>query len=356
MKAVILVGGKATRLRPLTMNIPKAMVPVLNRPFMEYTINHLVRHDFADVIMALGHLSQPIVDYFADGKNFYSRIVYSLEESPRDTAGAVKQAETHLDDTFLVLNGDIFTDLDISAMLRFHREHKAKVTIALTPVADPTAYGLIETESDGRVKRFLEKPSIEEVTTNMINAGTYIIEPEVLRMVPPQGKFSFERALFPELVRSGDAIYGYPSDAYWIDIGTPAKYLELNWHLLSKIDNIPAKDYRLDKKINVDDSAFISGHVAIGKNTTIGKNVRITGPAVIGENCFISGYTDIEKSVIWKNTQVAPGVIINNSVVAGGCRLGKDCRIDTAVIGDNIIVEASAKVTAGTRIPALGEQ
>ena len=180
MKAVILVGGEATRLVPLTCNTPKAMVPVLNTPFLEHVIHHLSEHQVRDVILAQRHLSQPIKGYFGNGSQFGLRLGYTVEDAPLGTAGAVKNAEKYLDDAFLVLNGDIFTDLDISAMIGFHQERKAKATIALTPVDDPTSYGLIETNAQGRVTRFLEKPKWSEVTTNMINAGTYVLEPEVL--------------------------------------------------------------------------------------------------------------------------------------------------------------------------------
>lgn len=196
MKAVILVGGGATRLLPLTCHIPKAMVPVLNTPFLEYVISYLSRHQVKDIILAQGHLQQS-ESYFGDGSQFGVRLSYLKEDTPLGTAGAVKNAEAYLVESFLVLNGDIFTDLDIMAMINFHRERKARVTIALTPVSDPTSYGLIETDAQGRVTRFLEKPSWNQVTTNMINAGCYVLEPEVLAHIPVQVNFSFERDLFP---------------------------------------------------------------------------------------------------------------------------------------------------------------
>ena len=195
MKAVILVGGEATRLLPLTCNRPKAMVPVLNIPFLEHVIRYLSKHQIKDIILAQSHLSQPIKSYFGDGSQFGVKLSYTVEDAPLGTAGAVKNTERYLGETFLVLNGDIFTDLDITAMISFHLERRAKATIALTPVDDPTSYGLIETDAQERVMRFLEKPSWSQVTTNMINAGTYVLEPDVLTHIPPQTNFTFERDL-----------------------------------------------------------------------------------------------------------------------------------------------------------------
>lgn len=233
MKAVILVGGEATRLLPLTCNTPKAMVPVLNIPFLEHVIRYLSKHQIKDIILAQGYLAQPIEDYLGDGSQLGVKLNYVVEDTPLGTAGAVKNAERYLDETFLMLNGDIFTDLDITAMIDLHQERKAKATIALTPVDDPTSYGLIETDAEGRITRFLEKPKRSQVTTNTINAGTYTLEPEILAQMPPQTKISIEREVFPLLLEQGKPVYAYPSSAYWIDMGTPEKYFRLHRDLLS---------------------------------------------------------------------------------------------------------------------------
>ncbi|MBI3041033.1 MAG: nucleotidyltransferase family protein, partial [Chloroflexi bacterium] len=204
----------------MTVNIPKAIIPVLNTPFLEHVIRHLSRHRIKDIILAQGHLAQPIQGYLGDGRQFGVKLSYVVEDTPRGTAGAVKNAASYLDDTFLVLNGDVFTDLDITAMIDFHRERKAKATIALAVVDDPTAYGLIKTDAEGRVSRFLEKPGREEVLqrrTNMINAGTYILEPDVLALIPPQQEVSIERETFQQLLARGEAMYAYSSPAYWLD-------------------------------------------------------------------------------------------------------------------------------------------
>ncbi len=354
MKAVILVGGEATRLLPLTCNTPKAMVPVLNTPFLEYVIHYLSEHQVRDIILAQRNLSQPIKSYFGNGSQFGVRLSYTVEDAPLGTAGAVKNAEKYLDDTFLVLNGDIFTDLDIAAMIGFHQERKAKVTIALTPVDNPTSYGLIETSAQSRVTRFLEKPEWSEVTTNMINAGTYVIEPDILNHIPAQVNFSFERELFPLLLARGEAVYAYPSVAYWIDIGTPEKYLRLHRDLLSGESNqyVPAlpREIVIGGQSSIHPTAQIKGLVMIGGNCTIGRNVRLTGPVVIGSGCQILSEAVVEESIIWRNAQLGKRVSLRNSIVADNCRLNDDSIIEDSILGDNVTVVSGCRLEPGSKI------
>ena len=354
MKAVILVGGEATRLRPLTYNMPKAMVPVLNTPFLEHVIRHLSSHRIADIILAQDNRSQSIQSYFGDGSQFGVRLHYSIEDIPLGTAGAVKLAEKHLDGTFLVLNGDVFTDLDITAMLAFHRERKAKVTIALTPVDDPTSYGLIESDAQGMVTRFLEKPSREQVTTNMINAGTYILEPDVLGHIPPRTNSSFERGLFPLLLEQGEPVYAYASSTYWIDIGAPERYLQLNRDLLSGVSlqySFPTGETVLvGEQCSIDPTAEISGPVIIGNNCTIGHRVKLIGPVVIGPGSTILEDSVVEASIIWQNSWLGERVALKNSIVAQNCRLSDDCRVTDSVLGGNVTVVSGAQVASGRKI------
>ena len=233
MKAVILVGGKATRLEPLTINTPKALIPVLNVPFLEYVIRNIAGHQIKEIILAQGHLARPMTEYFGDGSQLGVSLHYSVEEMPLGSAGAAKKAEKYLDGTFLVFNGDNFIDLDLTAMIGLHRERKAKVTIALTRVDDPTRFGMVETDDNGRIKRFVEKPAPEEVTTNTVNAGAWLVEPELMARVPPATPFSFERDVFPDLLARGEAVYAYVSSGYWMDAGTPEQYLQLHRDLLA---------------------------------------------------------------------------------------------------------------------------
>jgi len=354
MKALILVGGEGTRLRPLTCNTPKAMVPVLNTPFLEHVIRHLGKHQVKDIVLAQGHLAQPIESYLGDGSRLGVRLTYIVEDEPRGTAGAIKNAESYLDETFLAMNGDIFNDLDITAVVEFHRKRKAKVTIALTPVADPTAYGLIETEERGRILRFLEKPGWDEVTTNMINAGTYVLEPDVLTQILPETRVSIERETFPLLLSQGEPVYAYPSSAYWLDMGTPEKYLQLHRDLLSGKSGhyTPATDREvlIGRQCSVHPTAQINGPVVIGDNCTIGENTRLTGPVVIGNGCTILEDTVIKGSIIWHDVQMGPRVRLKESMVADHCCLNADSVIEEAVLGDNVTVAEGYKLEPGSKI------
>ncbi len=355
MKAVILVGGEAIRLRPLTCNIPKAMVPVLNTPFLEYVISYLSKHRVKDVALTLGRFTKTIESYFGDGSQFGVKLSYIVEDTPLGTAGAVKNAEKYLQGSFLVLNGDIFTDLNIRAMIDFHLERKAKATIALTPVDDPTSYGLIETNTQGRVTRFLEKPSWSQVTTNMINAGTYVLEPEVLSHIPPRTSFSFERELFPLLLERGEPIYAYPSSAYWIDIGTPEKYLQLHRDLLSGKSNRftpdPSREVIIGKQSHIHPTAQIKGPVLIGDNCTIEREVKLTGPVVLGSGCIVQSEAIIEESVIWHNVQIEQGASVKGAVIANNSHLHSNCHItDGSIIGDNVTIVSGCKLNPGSKI------
>ena len=354
MKVVILVGGEATRLLPLTCNTPKVMVPVLNTPFLEHVIHYLSQHQIRDIILAQRHLSQPIKSYFGNGSQFGVKLTCTVEDTPLGTAGAVKNAEQYLDDTFLVLNGDIFTDLDITAMMGFHLERKAKATIALTPVDDPTSYGLIETNAQGRVTRFLEKPEWSEVTTNMINAGTYIVEPEVLSRIPHQANFSFERELFPLLLDQGEPIYAYPSSAYWIDIGTPEKYFQLHRDLFSGSStrhSCPGgEEVLVGEQSYIQPTAQIRGPAVIGSNCTIGHKVKLTGPVVIGSGGTIQEDTVIEEAIIWRNAQLGQRVSLKKSIVADNCRLNDNSTIEDSILGDNVTVVSGCKLKPGSKI------
>ncbi len=338
MKAVILVGGEATRLLPLTCNIPKAMVPVLNTPFLEHVIRHLAKHQIKDIIVAERHLSQTIESYFGDGSQFGVKLSYTIEDKPMGTAGAVKNAEKYLDETFLVLNGDVFTDQDITAMISSHREKKAKVTIALTAVDDPSSYGLVHTNAEDRVTHFLEKPDWHDATTNMINAGIYVLEPDALTQIPPQTNFSFERGLFPLLLEQGQPIYAYPSSAYWIDIGTPEKYLQLHRDLLSSKGSINQYGLAPDEEM------------LIGEQSYIHATAQIKGPVVIGSGCTILENAVIEQSIIWHKVRIGRGAKVRNSIVANNCYLNADSIIEESVLGDNVSLVSGCKLKPGSKI------
>ncbi|MDO8673379.1 MAG: NDP-sugar synthase [Dehalococcoidia bacterium] len=357
MKAVVLVGGEGTRLRPLTCNIPKPMVPIANRPFLESMIEQLKSHGIDDIILCMGYMPDKIRSYFGDGRDFGVKMTYVVENSPLGTAGAVKNVEELLDGTCFVFNADIITDLDLTSMLRFHRENCAKVTIALTPVDDPTSYGIVETEAVGRVRRFLEKPGWDEVTTNMINAGTYIIEPEVLKLVPQGVFYMFERGLFPALLQGGESVFGYPSSSYWIDIGTPQRYLAVHHDLLlgklaSKFPGVRHSDgVWAGEGVRIDPTAKVAGPVIFGRGCIVGGNAHITGPTVVGDNCEIGDGATVEESVVWRDTKIGPHATVKGSMLGEGvCVAEGVCLIGGVVIGDGARIGAGNSLEHGARI------
>jgi mannose-1-phosphate guanylyltransferase len=357
MKAVILVGGEGTRLRPLTCNTPKPMVPIVNRPFLEHMIDYLRKYDIDDIILSMCYLPDRIQSYFGDGSSFGVKLTYVVENTPLGTAGAVKNVERYLDDTCFVLNGDVMTDLDLTAMLAFHREHRSKVTISLAPVEDPTAYGVVETNSEGHVKRFIEKPSWDAVTTNLINAGTYVLEPDVLKYVPPNLYYMFEHGLFPVLLQVGDPLYGFATNDYWIDIGTPEKYITVHHDILmGKIQKpFPGQCVHdgiwIGRGAQVDPTVKMTGPVVIGEESVIGPGVRITGPLVMGNQCQIGHDTVIEDAVLWHNVRVGHHVTMKRCVVASNCLLEDSTWLTNgAIIGDDVTIRTGNRLEHGIRI------
>jgi len=333
------------------------MVPVLNRPFLEHMIDHLKSHGIEDIVLALGYMPHQIQSYFGDGSSFGITMTYVVESSPLGTAGAVKNIEQHLNDTFIVLNGDIFSDIDLRAMIRLHRQRGATVTIALTPVEDPTRYGVVEANAEGRVQRFIEKPSREEAPCNRINAGAYIIEPGVLGRIPSGWSFTFERELFPHLLDIGDPVYSYPSDAYWIDIGTPETYLKLHYDLLRGRGRgrFPGKQacegIWIEGDCDIHPQAQLKGPTIIGSNCVIGPRAQVRGPSVIGRGCYIGGDSLIEGAIVWSNTRLGQRVALRDCVVAESVSIGDRSQVAVGcILGDNVVIECDESLTSGTRV------
>lgn len=333
LAAVVLVGGEGTRLRPLTDSLPKSMVPVLNKPFLEHTIAYLRNYGINNIILTLNYFPEAIQKYFAEGSRCEVELVYAIEDTPLGTAGAVKNAGHHLESTFIVLNGDVFTDLDINDLISFHRNKKAKITIALTRVDNPCAFGVVETDDEGKIRRFIEKPAPEEVTSHWINAGIYVIEPEVLEHVPTDTHYMFERGLFPLLLDMGEPLYGYHHGGYWLDMGTPEKYLCLNRDLLSAktASFLPPDDGKgktPDGETIIHPSARITGPVLIGDGCQIGEGVHIKGPTIIAARCRIGEGAVIEDAVLWAGADIGAGAVLKQ------CVIGADTRVK---IGDRLI-------------------
>jgi len=358
MKAVILVGGLGTRLRPLTCSLPKPMLPVLNRPFIEYVIYHLKEYGINEVILSAGYLTTAFeanLQLPADIK-----VHFIKEPKPLGTCGAVKQAEELLTETFLVLNGDILTDLNLKHLIAYHQQKKAAVTIALTTVDDPTSYGLVPLKNNGLVEEFLEKPSWDEVTTNLINAGTYVIEPEVLAYAPKDEPYSFERGLFPLLLEKKLPVYGFPASGYWLDIGSPEKYLRAHHDLLEgqmHLGKLKPKGKQLKpgvwvgKNCKINPQAIIFGPVLIGDNCTLEANSSVIGPTVIGNNCFLGSGSRLEASVLDSNCHLETSAVVKQSILAQNSYVGHKTHIEeVAVLGKNVKVGANNWLKRGIKI------
>jgi mannose-1-phosphate guanylyltransferase len=322
LKAVILVGGPGTRLRPLTFTLPKSLVPVLNQPVMEHMIAYLRQFGIKDIILTLNYLPDAIRSHFGDGHDFGVRLTYCLEKDPLGTAGAVKNAGAYVDGTFVVLNGDIFTAMDLADMFSFHARNKARATIALTWADYPSAFGVVETNKDKKVQRFIEKPPPGTETTNWINAGTYILEPEVLEYIPVGQHYMFEKGLFPGLLEAGEPVFGYPYRGYWLDMGTLVQYFSLNMDfLLGRITDplfagIGGDGVHCGSNVIIHPSAVITAPVVIDRDCRIGKNVHLKGPLIIGCNCVLEDGARLENAILWENVRIGADAKLTNCIIS----------------------------------------
>jgi len=331
MQALILAGGEGTRLRPLTIHTPKPVVPIVNRPFLFYQIEILKRAGIRDITLSLSYQPNKIADIFGDGEELGLTIRYTVEASPLGTAGAYKNAREHLSDTAVVFNGDILTDIDIAKVIATHRERKAAATIVLVPVENPSVYGLVETESDGRVRRFLEKPKPEEITCNTINAGVYILEPHVLDYIPAGEKYSFEYQLFPALLANKEPFYADTWGGYWLDIGTPQRYRQAN-------DDVINGRVRLFELARPQFGAAAGGEGETPKLDTI---------SVVDQSCSIKPGAEIINSVLGPNCIVEERARIENSVLLAGARVGKLTEVRNSILGKSSLIGRNAKIEGG---------
>jgi mannose-1-phosphate guanylyltransferase len=314
------------------------VLPLMNRPFMEYTFAYLRKFGIEDIILTLNYLPDVIRSYLGDGSCYGVHLTYCHEEEPMGTAGAIKNSEKYLDGTFVALNGDIFTSLDLEEMLDLHYSKKAKTTLSLQWVDDPSAFGVVETDDSRKVLRFIEKPPRAEATTNWINAGIYILEPEVLKYVPENTHYMVERGLFPALLDAGEPVYGYQFSGYWLDMGTPGSYFSLNRDLLLKEAASPISHPSGENSVyykvggNVDSSTRFTGPVLIGSRCSIGKGVSVNGPVSIGDDCSIGDNAVINDAVIWDNVMVGAGASLEHCIVGNNVDIEKNRRVNDLVV------------------------
>ncbi len=342
MRAVVMAGGEGTRLRPLTSNQPKPMVPIVGKPCMEHILELLREHGFGDVVVTVAFLPQAIRTYFGDGGNLGLNIEYSVEESPLGTAGSVRLASDRLDETFLVISGDALCDIDLNKIVDFHKEKGAAVTIGLKSVENPLEFGIVVTDEDGKVERFLEKPSWGQVFSDTINTGIYVLEPEVLRHIPTDRPFDFSKELFPLLLEMGRPIYGYVCEGYWQDIGNLDQYREANADAL-------------DEKVRLNIPGLkIRGDVWIGEGVEIDDVEGVEGPAFIGNYCTVSPESSVGPyTVLGPGTTLRERARVSRSVIDASCYIGRSATIEGAILGRNCDVRPHARVHEGV---AVGDQ
>ena len=358
MKAMVLIGGLGTRMYPLTYTTPKALLPIVNRPFLKRTLQLLCMHGVSEIILSMNHMPDPIAKYLDQiSGQFSANIVCSIEPRPLGSGGALKFNGRYLDDTFILLNGDILTNLDISDLIEFHRSKGAIITATLSEVDDPTHWGIVELDKDDRALCWQEKPSPEEARSRWGNVGVWVMEPEVLDVIPPEKMISLEKQIFPKLLAENVLFYGYKFSGYWKDIGTPDKYLQAQRDVLlgrmpEQIEGIEVKpNVWIGFNSNMSESASIIGPVVIGNGCSIGPDSRIVGPAVIGNDCQIAAECSVEDSVIWSDVVLEEGVQVFSAIVGAHTSIRKGCKIGIGtIISDNCSIGTFISLPANTAI------
>ena len=356
MKAVIMAGGFGTRLRPLTCNTPKPMVPLMNKPMMEHIVALLRTHGITDLIGSLFYQPDAITGYFGDGKSFGVKMDYVRAEADYGTAGSVRNATYGMKERILVISGDVLTDFDLTAALRFHQSKGARATIVLSHAKNPLQFGVVITAHDGKITRFLEKPSWGEVFSDTINTGIYILEPDVLDLVPYREEYDFSKNLFPLLLRQDVGLYGYVADGYWRDIGNLNEYQDAHFDALNgevKL-TLPGKKqgqvYAGEGTRLPEGSLHVTGTVVIGDNCTIGEHVSLSN-TVIGDNCVIGPGAMISNCVIWGNVVIGHSAELSYDVVGTKCSIGEKSVIaENAFIGDGCWIGRNARLSANIKL------
>ena len=353
MQAVILVGGEGTRLRPLTSTVPKPVVPLVDRPFIAFMLEWLRRHGVDDVVMSCGFLATAVRNVLGDGSQYGLRLRFIEEPEPRGTAGALKYAEDLLDERFLMLNGDVLTDIDLTAQIAQHEATGAVATLALVAVEDPTAYGLVRIHEDHAVREFVEKPSADQIDTKLISAGAYVLQRAILDLIPPDRNVSIEREVWPRLV--GEGLYGFPAEAYWLDIGTPERYLQGTFDILEG-NVVTAVAERLgDGYIAVSERVEAEGRIVppalVDRGCTIAAGAHVGSLVVLGEGVTVGEGASIERSVVLNGAEVGRDCVLRDCIVAAGVRIGEGSTVSGgAVLGEGVTVGARNVLTRGVRV------
>lgn len=351
MKAILLAGGKGTRLRPLTVHTPKPIVPIFNRPFLYYQIDQLRQvPEIDEAILSLNYQPRRIEEIFGDGEGLGLKLRYVVEPIPLGTAGAVRYAGDSLTESVVVFNGDVLTQVDLRAVLALHRERKAKATIVLTPVDNPRAYGLVETDAQGNIQRFLEKPGEDEITCNTINAGIYILEPDTFDRIPKDTAWSIERSFFPSLIERGETFVAYVYDGYWIDIGTPAKYLQVHRDIMDGHYAAPpfdgaARKAWISPEARIEDGVEVHGPCFVDEGAVIKTGTKILPYSVIGRQTHVDEAAIVDASIVWPNGWIGREAVVRGSILGRNCHVGRNASLETpSVLGDKTVITDYSKL------------
>ena len=353
MQAVVLVGGEGTRLRPLTLETPKPMIPVMNVPFLERTLVRLKEAGIDDVILPAGYLPDAITSYFGDGSRLGLNLRYVIEETPLGTAGALKNLESFITGPFFVLNGDVLTSLDLRAMLAHHRQTGGIGTLHLIRVEDPSAFGCVVHDAAGRVSAFVEKPKRDEAPTDEINAGTYLLEREVLDFIPAGRAVSIERETFPALIAAGRALYAYTTADYWIDLGKPEAYLASHRHVFDGAMPLGLQPYADGPGAKEVPASSIVPPVYVGRDVRVAPDAKIGPYTVLGDGCVVGAGAVVADSLLWDDVVVGAGATLDWAIVASRARIGAGAVIRRgSVIGHDADIAANSASEENARIPA----
>ncbi len=340
MKAVVMAGGFGTRIQPLTNSSPKPMLPILNKPMMQYMIEKLASLGIKDIVVLLYFMPEVIEGYFGDGSKFGVNITYITPDDDYGTAGAVKKAQKFLDETFFIVSGDLVTDFDFQQIIDYHKSKNSKLTITLTGVEDPLQFGVVITNPEGQIQKFLEKPSWGEVFSDTINTGIYLLEPEILNYIPEDTNYDFGKQLFPKLMKENIALWGCNVEGYWRDVGNPESYREVHKDLLLGKVNIgysgtkktyPGGILYMDENSVVEDDVSVEGIVILGKNCTIENGVKLRN-IVLGDNSIVKKQSDVSECTIWNNVEIGQGTFMTNCVICNDNKISKKVKAKEGVI------------------------
>lgn len=356
VKAVIMAGGQGSRLRPLTCDKPKPMMPIVNRPMMEYIIELLAKHSITDIAVTTCYLPEVIEDYFGDGAAWGVRLHYYREETPLGTAGSVKNAADFLNEPFIVISGDALTDFDLQAAVTYHREKRALATLVLTRVESPLEYGVVFTNDQGRIERFLEKPAWGQVFSDTVNTGIYVLEPEVLSYIPAHIQFDFSKDLFPVLLHNQAPLYGYVATGYWSDIGNLEQYRQAHYDVLDKkvtvkLPGIIQDGIWVERGVSIHPEAIVESPAVLGRGCRVERHAHIGPYTVVGANSFVGRESSCKRAILWNNVHVDTGVELRGTVVCDHATFQARARaFEAAVIGKGTVVSSSATVRPGVKV------